>query len=272
MAWPGSLQEQSLMAASGEDEFTNFLEFGMHFPDLEGHGPGERQLQPPRSLPASASMMPTTTAEQEQLIRMDTDSLPNAHSSSSYSNRIMGDFPFDLSNHNQQSQPQGQIPSSYTSAPVTPAFYNQELAQPQIYHHPQQPPQKQQQQQQQQSHHGLPTTSQPYIPHGQAIIPPTPNSIELQGNAARYPAQVDENHELYDRYPHMNEEQVRLNPPGASFAHCDGSAQANACARIDTGTLHTSRLSRHDTVRNSISTARVHNSRGVFYPPHISSS
>lgn len=60
------------MAASGEDEFTNFLEFGMHFPDLEGHGPGERQLQPPRSLPASASMMPTTTAEQEQLIRMDT--------------------------------------------------------------------------------------------------------------------------------------------------------------------------------------------------------
>ncbi|KAH3418135.1 hypothetical protein KXW09_005754 [Aspergillus fumigatus] len=210
MAWPGSLQEQSLMAASGEDEFTNFLEFGMHFPDLEGHGPGERQLQPPRSLPASASMMPTTTAEQEQLIRMDTDSLPNAHSSSSYSNRIMGDFPFDLSNHNQQSQPQGQIPSSYTSATVTPDFYNQEIAQPQIYHHPQQPPQKQQQQQQ--SHHGLPTTSQPYIPHGQAIIPPTPNSIELQGNAARYPAQVDENHELYDRYPHMNEEQALYTP------------------------------------------------------------
>ncbi|GFF43207.1 phosphorus acquisition-controlling protein [Aspergillus udagawae] len=209
MAWPGSLQEQSLMAASSEDEFTNFLEFGMHFPDLEGHGPGERQLQPPRSLPASVSMMPTTTAEQEQLVRMETDSLPSAHSSSSYNNRIMGDFSFDLSSHNQPSQRQGEIPSSYTSAPVTPAFYNQELAQPQMFHHPQQPPQKQLQQQ---PHHGLPTTSQPYIPHGQTIIPPTPNSIELQGNAARYPAQVDENHELYDRYPRMNEEQALYTP------------------------------------------------------------
>lgn len=270
MAWPGSLQEQSLMTGSGEDEFTNFLEFGMHFPDLEGHGPGERQLQPPRSLPASVSMMPTTTTEQEQLVRMDTDShLPSAHSSSSYNNRIMGDFSFDLSSHNQPSQSQGQIPSSYTSAPVTPAFYNQELAQPQMFHHPQQPPQKQLQQQ---AHHGLPTTTQPYIPHGQAIIPPTPNSIELQGNAARYQSQVDENHELYDRYPRMNEEQVRLNPPGASGAHYDRIAQANACTRIDTGTLHSSRLSRHDTVRNSISTARVYNSRGVFYPPNLSSS
>ncbi|KAF7115122.1 hypothetical protein CNMCM5793_001356 [Aspergillus hiratsukae] len=213
LAWPGSLQEQSLMTGSGEDEFTNFLEFGMHFPDLEGHGPGERQLQPPRSLPASVSMMPTTTAEQEQLVRMDTDSLPSAHSSSSYNNRIMGGFSFDLSSHNQPSQSQGQIPSSYTSAPVTPAFYNQELAQPQMFHHPQhhpqQPPQKQLQQQ---AHHGVPATSQPYIPHGQAIIPPTPNSIELQGNAARYQPQVDENHELYDRYPRMNEEQALYTP------------------------------------------------------------
>lgn len=40
------------------------------------------------------------------------------------------------------------------------------------------------------------------------MIPPTPNSMELHGNAARYPQRVDENHKMYDQYARMNEEQV----------------------------------------------------------------
>jgi hypothetical protein len=45
------------------------------------------------------------------------------------------------------------------------------------------------------------------------VIPPTPNSIELHGGAARYPQRVDASHEMYDRYGQMSEEQVRDSVP-----------------------------------------------------------
>ncbi|GES65634.1 HLH transcription factor [Aspergillus terreus] len=116
----------------------------------------------------------TAAATQEQhLVRMDTDPV-------SY-NRLMGDFSVD---------------PSYTAAPMTPAYYPQK-------HHSAQP-------QLEQSHHQ--PTSQAYIPHSQPMIPPTPNSIELQGNAATYPQRVDDSHEMYDRYARMNEEQALYTP------------------------------------------------------------
>lgn len=43
---------------------------------------------------------------------------------------------------------------------------------------------------------------------GQTMIPPTPNSIEMHGNAARYPQRVDETPDMYDGYSRINEEQV----------------------------------------------------------------
>ncbi|KAL4801559.1 hypothetical protein BDV18DRAFT_148854 [Aspergillus unguis] len=87
-----------------------------------------------------------------------------------------------MSGHEQQGIPHS---SSYSDAPMTPAFYAQKS---QVFH-----PSQQQQQPQSQS-------AQPYIPQGQMMVPPTPNSIELQGHAAPYPQRVGDNTEMYDHY------------------------------------------------------------------------
>ncbi|KAE8375900.1 hypothetical protein BDV26DRAFT_266851 [Aspergillus bertholletiae] len=199
LSWPD-------ITAPGDDEFSNFLEFGMNFPDIEGHGPTDQN--PPRSIAHSVSM-PTSTAPpgQEQLMRMETDVV--APQSSSY-DRIIGDFPIELSNQVHQNQPHTSIPTSFSDAPVTPAFYAQKSPHSQIFNH-QQLQHPQEQSHHQHVHHSQPT-SQPYVPHGQHVIPPTPNSIELQGSAATYPQRVDESHEMYDRYARINEEQALYTP------------------------------------------------------------
>ncbi|KKK16085.1 hypothetical protein ARAM_000709 [Aspergillus rambellii] len=185
-----------------EDEFTNFLEFGMPFPDLDGHGPTDHL--PARSVAHQVAMVTATTTatstppQEQQMACMDTDSV--AAQSQSYS-RIMGDFSVNLSNHGPQGIPHG---SSYSSGPMTPAYYAQK---PQMFHPSQQQAQHQQHQQQQPQ-----PTSQSYVPQGQMMIPPTPNSIELQGSAATYPQRVEENHELYDRYSRINDEQALYTP------------------------------------------------------------
>ncbi|KAB8199318.1 hypothetical protein BDV34DRAFT_207100 [Aspergillus parasiticus] len=199
LSWPD-------ITAPGDDEFSNFLEFGMHFPDMEGHGPSDQH--PPRSIAHSVSM-PASTAPsgQEQLMRMETDAV--APQSSSY-DRMMGDFPIELSSQVHQSQSHGSIPASFSDAPVTPAFYAQKPPHPQIFNH-QQLQQPQEQSHHHHVHHSQPT-SQPYVPHGQPVIPPTPNSIEMQGSAATYPQRVDENNDMYDRYARINEEQALYTP------------------------------------------------------------
>ncbi|GMG54703.1 unnamed protein product [Aspergillus oryzae var. brunneus] len=199
LSWPD-------ITAPGDDEFSNFLEFGMHFPDMEGHGPSDQH--PPRSIAHSVSM-PTSTAPsgQEQLMRMETDAV--APQSSSY-DRMMGDFPIELSSQVHQSHSHGSIPAPFSDAPVTPAFYAQKPPHPQIFNH-QQLQQPQEQSHHHHVHHSQPT-SQPYVPNGQPVIPPTPNSIEMQGSAATYPQRVDENHDMYDRYARINEEQALYTP------------------------------------------------------------
>ncbi|KAH8430394.1 phosphate-sensing transcription factor PHO4 [Aspergillus melleus] len=189
LSWPD-------VAGPGDDEFSNFLEFGMHFPDLEGQGSADphsqRSIAHPISMPAS-----TAPSAQEQLVRMDTD--PIATQPSSY-NRAMGDYSVG-----NQGQPQLAISSSYSS-PLTPAFIAQK---PAFFQHSQsQPPA----QNQSHRHSHCPPVTQPYIPHGQQVIPPTPNSIELQGNAATYPQRIEENQEMYDRYARLNEEQALYTP------------------------------------------------------------
>ena len=86
----------------------------------------------------------------------------------------------------QQPQPQSQpqshthpAPIPYSTPSMTPGFCAQD---------------------------GSQTSNQSYL-QGQQIIPPTPNSMELHGNAARY-SHRDEHSEMYDRYSRMNEEQV----------------------------------------------------------------
>ena len=172
------------MTAPSDDEFANFLEFGMPFADL-GTGQQRQQSLPPRSLPPS-SMPPSSSAAagQDQLVRMDTD--PSSSSTSS--------FEFH-SGSNQDAVSQGTTAAYTTAAAMTPGFYAQE--QP-----PQFKPPPPRQQPQDLSH--APNAHYP-IPNGQTVIPPTPNSIELHGGAARYPQRVDEHHDMYSR---MNDEQV----------------------------------------------------------------
>ncbi|KAF9244035.1 transcriptional regulator family: Helix-loop-helix [Penicillium roqueforti] len=55
-----------------------------------------------------------------------------------------------------------------------------------------------------------PPTHQHYM-QGHNMIPPTPNSIEMHGNTARYPHRVDET-DMYDGYSRMNEEQALYTP------------------------------------------------------------
>ncbi|KAE8145727.1 hypothetical protein BDV25DRAFT_164006 [Aspergillus avenaceus] len=182
LSWPD-------IAAAGDEDFSNFLEFGMHFPDLEVHGPSDQH--PPRSITHPVTVPASTTSSaQEQLVRMDTDAV--APQSSSY-DRMMGGFPLELSN---QGQSHGAISASFANPPVTSAFYAQKPSHSQLFNH---------------QHHQQPTP-QPFVSNSQVVIPPTPNSIELQGNAATYPHRVDENHELYDRYSRINEEQALYTP------------------------------------------------------------
>lgn len=181
------------------DDFTNFLEFGMPFPDLgagQNHSsPAERQHSfPPRSVANPPASMPTS-AGQDQLIRMDTD-----HSSASF------DFHGGSSHDNSSQQAPTSLPVTYsTMAAMTPGFYTPEH--PPQHHQFQNQPQMPQHHAQQPSH--APSSHYPKAPpNGQAMIPPTPNSMELHGNTARYPQRVDENHKMYDQYARMNEEQV----------------------------------------------------------------
>ena len=103
--------------------------------------------------------------------------------------------------HNTSSQDGVAQSAVYTTtAAITPGFYAQEQPPPFKSHPSQQP-----------------------IPNGQTVIPPTPNSIELHGGAARYPHQVEDNHDMYSR---INDEQVGFK----SILHPEGRKETQADA------------------------------------------
>ncbi|KAJ5424440.1 hypothetical protein N7491_009656 [Penicillium cf. griseofulvum] len=56
-----------------------------------------------------------------------------------------------------------------------------------------------------------PPTHQHYM-QNHNMIPPTPNSIEMHGNPARYPQRADETPDMYDGYSRINEEQALYTP------------------------------------------------------------
>jgi hypothetical protein len=176
LSWQGQLQGESLMPAN-DDEFTNLLDFGFQFPDLESRAPGD-QFQPM-----------TSSAAENGLVRMDTDA-PYSRTADNFS---MGAFA------NPPGHPSNQVHPTYSNADITPGYY---AGQPSQHQHLQTQPFPQQQLQQ--TTHQQPSSQQ----YGHTVIPPTPNSIELQGSAARYPQRLDENHELYDRIARTNDEQV----------------------------------------------------------------
>lgn len=187
MTWPEQIHENQLITAPGDDEFSNFLEFNMQFTDLDGHGPTPQQLQDQQH-----SMVPPTTTAADQAMASDPRSHPQFASP-------MEGLAMDFNGHGSmqsQMQPQmqsqpGQMP--YSTPSMTPGFCAQDASS-----HHQQPSMSQQQGRGQQH----------YMQQGQQMIPPTPNSMELHGNAARYPQRVDDHSEMYDRYSRINEEQV----------------------------------------------------------------
>ncbi|KAJ9297431.1 transcriptional regulator family: Helix-loop-helix [Paecilomyces variotii] len=178
MSWQDQMQDESLVSATGGDEFSNFLEFGINFPDLDTHA----SAQPERSLHGSNHAIATTMPD-DGMNRMETD----AQGQSSQYNHIMGDLPMDLSQ-----QGQGQVSQPYNGMNVDNDFFQEQhqLRRQPSHQHPQ--------------HHG-------YAP-GQPMVPPTPNSIELHGGAVRYPQRVEENAEMYGRYGRVNDEQAFYTP------------------------------------------------------------
>ncbi|PYH42779.1 phosphate-sensing transcription factor PHO4 [Aspergillus saccharolyticus JOP 1030-1] len=186
---------------SNDDEFTNFLEFGMQFPDVDGHPQPDHHAPRPLTHAVTMSMPVSAAPAQEQLTNLDTNSI--SAPASSYSPMIDNGFALDLVHHGQEGQPHG---SSYSTAPVTPAFY---APKPPIYHHQQHPPVADQS-------HSLsqPTQSVPqsFVPQGRPVIPPTPDSIEFHGTAATYPQRVDGTREVYEPFGRANDEQALYTP------------------------------------------------------------
>ncbi|KAJ5934633.1 hypothetical protein N7466_004180 [Penicillium verhagenii] len=166
MSWSEQLHENTLIPVPGEDEFSNFLEFDMHFSDMEGHGPAHSQMQEQHSM----GHPPTTTAP----TTMASD--PRSHP---YPTSMEG-LAMDFSHHTTQSQP--SMP--YASTPsMTPGFCAQDAS------------------------HMSQQSGQHYM-QGAPMIPPTPNSIEMHGNAVRYSQRMDDNPEMYDHRYSRVEDQV----------------------------------------------------------------
>ncbi|KAJ5929391.1 hypothetical protein N7454_007239 [Penicillium verhagenii] len=170
MSWSEQLHENTLITVPGEDEFSNFLEFDMHFSDMEGHGPAHSQMQEQHSM----GHPPTTTAP----TTMASD--PRSHP---YATSMEG-LAMDFSHHPTQSQP--SMP--YASTPsMTPGFCAQDAS------------------------HMSQQSGQHYM-QGAPMIPPTPNSIEMHGNAVRYSQRMDDNPEMYDHRYSRVEDQALYTP------------------------------------------------------------
>ncbi|KAJ5176470.1 uncharacterized protein N7482_002347 [Penicillium canariense] len=110
MTWPEQIQENSLITAPGDDEFSNFLEFNMHFADLEGHGPAHAQLQDQQH-----SLMPPTTTAPDSAMASD----PRSHSQ--YASPMEG-LAMDFNGH-------GSL--RYSTPTMTPGFCAQDSSQQQ---------------------------------------------------------------------------------------------------------------------------------------------
>ncbi|KAJ5745565.1 hypothetical protein N7520_010747 [Penicillium odoratum] len=190
MSWSEQLHENTLIAAPGEDEFSNFLEFDMHFSDLEGHGPAHSQMQEQQQ--QSMGHPPTTVPS-----TMASDPRSNIYATS------MEGLAMDFGHHSAQSQP--AMP--YTSTPsMTPGFCAQDS-----------------------SHQAMSQQSGHYM-QGPPMIPPTPNSVEMHGNAVRYSQRIDDNPEMYDpRYSRVEDQvciRFDISNPFLSGLSCSPGCQA----------------------------------------------
>ncbi|KAH8700738.1 hypothetical protein BGW36DRAFT_357386 [Talaromyces proteolyticus] len=188
VSWPEQLPEETLMAPSNEDDFSSFLEFGLDFTDMEGHNPASVQHQ--RTIQHPDNHIVTSMAEDSHVNADHAGPPPQfaPHMAMGIPNNgSVDDQAFHFS-HEQQHQQHQQHQQRQM------AQHNQlQLAHQHAQHHLEKYP---------------PHSAPHHYPEGQHVIPPTPNSIELHGGAARYPQRVDMGNEIYDRYSQMNDDQV----------------------------------------------------------------
>ncbi|OQE26144.1 hypothetical protein PENFLA_c007G08954 [Penicillium flavigenum] len=122
--------------------------------------------------------LPTTTGPDSDMAHLRSNAVQ-------YSGQMEGLMDF---NDNTQPHTNHGHPMPYSTPHMTPGFCAQ-----------------------QPSPMSQPPTHQHYM-QGHNMIPPTPNSIEMHGNTARYPQRVDENPDMYDGYSRINEEQALYTP------------------------------------------------------------
>ncbi|OKL59649.1 hypothetical protein UA08_05131 [Talaromyces atroroseus] len=174
LAWPEQLPEETLMATGNEDDFSNFLEFGMDFADLDGQQQAMQHANHhiATSLADESRIAATTQAQQFQPMMSEQLAIGIPGSGS------VDESAFRFSQEQQ------------------PVFHQQQ------HHHHHQHAEKLVQQHQHQH-----MDSHRYQ-DGQHMIPPTPNSIELHGGAARYMQRVDQSNDLYEHYGQISDEQA----------------------------------------------------------------
>ncbi|KAJ5562336.1 hypothetical protein N7461_001097 [Penicillium sp. DV-2018c] len=108
MSWPEQLQENNLMTATGDEEFSNLYDFSIPFPDIE-HGPGNMQHS-----------LPTTTGPS-----LDMDTL-RSHPME-YSGQMEGLMDFnDPTQSQSHSHSHAGHSMSYSTPSMTPSFSAQE--------------------------------------------------------------------------------------------------------------------------------------------------
>ncbi|QGA20778.1 hypothetical protein EYB26_008486 [Talaromyces marneffei] len=194
MTWSEQLPEETLMATGNEDDFSNFLEFGIDFADLDGHNAAAAVQHQHQQAMQHANQHIATTLADDVRMASTSQAPPYASMMGEHiglgipNNRPVEDSSFHFSQEQQQQQ------------------YHQQLSQQQHQH--QEKLVHQHQQRQQIPHPHPQMASHPYR-EGQPIIPPTPSSVELHGGAARYMQRVDQNNnDMYERYGQMSDEQA----------------------------------------------------------------
>lgn len=195
------------MATGNEDDFSNFLEFGIEF-DLDSHNAAAVQHQ--QAMQHANQHIATTLADD---VRMAATTQAPQYAS------MMGEH-LGLGIPNNRPV---EDPSYHFSQGQQQQQYHQQLSQQQRQHQEKLVHQHQQQQNQQIPHPHQQMSSHSYQ-EGQHIIPPTPNSVELHGGAARYMQRVDQdNNDMYERYGQMSDEQVTQYLPILEVFRATGS-------------------------------------------------
>jgi len=210
-----------MVSAPGDDDFSSFLEFGLNFSAFD------TDAQHGPSFPQNGgSVMVTNDTQMDTINALDDTRHANPHT------------------YTAASQPTN-IPGM-NAHPKSEVMMDRAM-QAQTLQHPQQ---------QHQLHHQM---MQHHNYHGQHVIPPTPNSVEMHKGAARYYQQMDmQGQAIYDRYHGNSDDQVRLH---ALFQGWPILTTADG--------VYATRFARRHSHRCPIPTTRIYDSWRILQSPDV---